>query len=224
MPRRWSRILSIFLLVLALLVAGCQQDATPAPTSGAAAPTVAPAPTNTAAPAGPTETLAPTAPASEESATAQDTPSVAPVSLSLPEPSLFEIGWLDRDPFAAGLVDPSALGAEDLEGASVYHMDVELSSDATMLAGQEEVLYTNREDVALEEIYFRLFPNLADGTTMIDGVMINGQDVAPSFELRDSAMRVPLTPALQPGESVVAKINYEVQVPTEGGGNYGTFV
>jgi hypothetical protein len=103
-------------------------------------------------------------------------------------------------------------------------MDLELSGDATALTGRQEVLYTNREDVALDAVYFRLFPNLADGRTIIDTAAVNGQQVEPAFELRDSAMRLPLQPPLEPGQSVVIAIDFTVQIPTEGGGNYGTFV
>ena len=100
---------------------------------------------------------------------------------------------------------------------------MQLSDDLVTLTGREEVLYTNREDVPLAEVYFRLFPNLADGSSTISAVKVNGQAVEPTYELDQSAMRVPLSPALPPGQPVVLQMDFAVQVPNGEGGNYGTF-
>lgn len=215
-------------MLLLLAISGCREQTTatadPAATARAELPTSAVA---TDPPALATSESAPAAtdrPPVEASAETPSSTSEAAVSQPLPEPSLFDVGWQERGPFEAGLLDPAGAHLPQLEGASVYHMDLELSSDATVLTGRQEVLYTNREDVALDAAYFRLFPNLADGSTIIGDAAVNGQLVEPAFELRESAMRLPLQPSLEPGQSVVIAIDFTVQIPTEGGGNYGTFV
>lgn len=141
----------------------------------------------------------------------------------LPNPTLFETAWADRSPFRAGLIDSEQAALDGLPGASVYHLEVTLSDELTRLQGQQEVRYTNQEVVPLNEIYFRLFPNLADGSVTISNLKVNGQPVEPGFELENSAMRVPLAAPLQPGESAVVQFDFAVQVSQDEGGNYGTF-
>jgi virginiamycin B lyase len=142
---------------------------------------------------------------------------------ALPPSSLFEIAWDDRSVFRAGLIDGEQAVLDQLSGASVYHLDMQLSDDLVNLQGREEVHYTNREDQPLAEINFRLFPNLADGSSTVSAVALNGVAVEPIYELQQSAMRVPLSPALLPGQSVVIQVDFTVQAPNGEGGNYGAF-
>ncbi len=53
--------------------------------------------------------------------------------------------------------------------------------------------------------------------------MVDGQEAEPVYELQNSAVRVPLATALQPGEQVLIEMNFAVEVPLEMGGNYGLF-
>lgn len=198
--------------LLLLVVTGCRRQAQETPQTA----TLAPGATISATESMPSPTAV-TAPERTSTATPSET--------DVPDPTLFDVEWTEAGPYQAGLLDAAGATPEGLgDGASVYHMELELGDDLTQLAGLQEVRYTNREDVPLGEIYLRLFPNLADGTTTIHNLSVNGQPLEPSFELRQSAMRVPLEPALQPGDSVVLRIEFLVDVPTEGGGNYNTFV
>ncbi|NOX61681.1 MAG: M1 family metallopeptidase [Chloroflexi bacterium] len=203
----------IFILIPLLLVA-C------APPSPPATPT---APINPTTSAFATIEASPTIPLG---VTTQ--PTVSPTATPSPQPatpasSLFDLDWDDREPFAVGLT-PSEQGALASRGnASVYHIALRLSDDLTRLEGREEVRYTNAEDVPLTELDFRLFPNLANGKSEITNLAVNGKPVEPRYGLQDSLMVIPLEPALQPGEQVVVSMDFEVEVPTEPGGNYGTF-
>jgi len=141
----------------------------------------------------------------------------------LPAPTLLAVPWADRSVFRAGLIDTEQGVLDQLPGASVYRIDLTIAEDLRTITGQEEVLYTNREDVPLDEIYFRLFPNLADGSTTVSNLAVNGQPIEPSYELKNSALRVPLAQPLQPGEQVVIQMEFAVRVPDGEGGNYGTF-
>ncbi|MFC1921699.1 hypothetical protein ACFLY4_00275 [Chloroflexota bacterium] len=49
-------------------------------------------------------------------------------------------------------------------------------------------------------IHFHLYPNITSGKTT---VKIDEQSVEPVIELEDIALRVPLVPALEPGEEVL---------------------
>ena len=134
-----------------------------------------------------------------------------------------DIDWDDRAVFRQGLIRSEEAVLDNLPGATVYHIDLEISDDFLTLSGREEARYTNQEDAALDEVYFRLFPNLAGGAASVSGVKVDGEDVEPVYELENSAVRVPLPDPLDPGEQVVIKMDFTVEVPTEMGGNYGLF-
>jgi hypothetical protein len=156
-------------------------------------------------------------------------PTAAPTSMASP-PS--EIDWDDRELFREGLIEAERQVLDQLPGATVYHMDLEISDDFLLLEGRQEVRYTNRESEPLEEIYFRLFPNAswttsshtaATAAATVTGVKVDGEDVEPIYEFESSALRIPLGLDLEPGEAVVIEMDFEVDVPVEMGGNYGLF-
>ena len=124
--------------------------------------------------------------------------------------------------FLEGLITSEQAVLEHLPGATVYHLDMHILDDYLHLEGHEEVLYTNEEDVPLNEVYFRLFPNIAGGSITVSSVKVNNQDVEPYYEYENSALRVPLE-ALQPGEKVNILMDFTVEVAQEMGGNYGLF-
>ena len=204
-------------LIFALALTACQP---PAVTSAPATTTPV-----TSATTAPVATVAP--------ATA-DTPAVEPVATKaaatvaqsddLPASTLFDTAWDDRSPFAAGLVSGQQAVLEQRPGANIYHLDVALSDDMTTLHGREEVRYTNSEDVSLDSVVFRLFPNLTGGSIAVSGLTVNGEPVQPTYSLEDSVMTVPLAAPLQPGQQAVIAMDFDVVVPTDPDtSNYGTF-
>ncbi|MBC8264118.1 MAG: M1 family metallopeptidase [Anaerolineales bacterium] len=153
-------------------------------------------------------------------------PTATPVPTLIPTTTAshpFETAWDDRAIFRPGLIGAEQEVFDRLPGASVYHVDFQISDDFLLLEGHEEVRYTNQEDEPLSEVYFRLFSNIAGGAATVSAVQVDGQDVEPIFELQDSAFRVPLPTALQPDEQVVIQMDFEVEVAQEMGGNYGLF-
>ena len=148
------------------------------------------------------------------------------VPTSTPTPTAhvpFDIAWDDRAIFRQGLIEAEQEVLDRLPGASVYHIDLRIPDDFVLLEGHEQVRYTNQEDEPLDEVYFRLFPNTAGGKTTVSAVQADSQDVEPVYEFHDSALRVPLPTALQPGEQVVIQMDFEVEVTQEMAGNYGLF-
>jgi hypothetical protein len=127
------------------------------------------------------------------------------------------------DLFRDGLIRPAQDVLDGLPGASVYEIDVEISDDVLSLEGHQEVCYTNREDEPLDEIFFRLFPNLLGGAATVSALRVDGQDVEPVYELADSALRVPLDVGLQPGEAILIEMAFEVEVAQVMERNYGLF-
>ena len=147
-------------------------------------------------------------------------PTATPVP---PTATPVDTAWDDRAIFRPGLIDAEQETLDRLPGASVYHIDFQISDDFLLLEGREEVRYTNQEDEPLKEVYFRLFPNIAGGAATVSTLQVNGQDVEPVYELQDSALRVPLPTTLQPGGRVNFQMDFEVEVAQEMAGRYGLF-
>ncbi|MEJ2569258.1 MAG: M1 family metallopeptidase [Anaerolineales bacterium] len=140
-----------------------------------------------------------------------------------PRSTLFESDLDDLSLFASGLIESERAALEGLEDCSTYRIDVALSQDLLHVDGQQEVDYTNREDVPLEEIYFRLYPNISGGAASVSDVLVVGTPVDPVYEKERSALRLPLPTPLQPGDEIHIKMRFSVKLPTEMSGNYGLF-
>ena len=138
-------------------------------------------------------------------------------------PTATPVGGDNRAIFRQGLIEAEQEVLDRLPGASLYHIDLQISDDLLLLEGHEEVRYTNQEDEPLNEVYFRLFPNIAGGAASVSALQVDGQDVEPIYELQDSALRVPLPAALQPGEQVEFQIDFQVEVAQEMEARYGLF-
>ena len=129
----------------------------------------------------------------------------------------------DDDLFRAGLTTSAQAVLGQLPGATVYSLELEIANDLLSVGAHQDVCYTNQEAEPLEEVVFRLFPNLFGGAMTVSSVSVNQNAVEPRLDLADSALWVDLDPPLQPGESVAMDVDFEVQVPQEMSGNYGLF-
>ncbi|MDT8307131.1 MAG: M1 family metallopeptidase [Anaerolineae bacterium] len=218
-----SRTLARLAVLVALLLIAACRGRSPAAT----APSAEPAPTIAATlPAAPATTV-PQATTTDPPTVAMPSPAATePTSLGpFPAPALFVDDWDVRSDFAPGLVASAQGVLDELPLATVYHMDVRIDQSLALLEGMQELRYANAEDVALEELYFRLYPNLMGGAIAVEELLVNGVPVTPGYELAASALRVPLPVPLQPGEQVVLRLEFTVTVPQgEGGGHYGTFI
>jgi len=148
---------------------------------------------------------------------------IALAELDVLPPALFETAWLDRSIYRSNLLEGEQAILESLPGAPVYHLDLSLSEDLTSINGQQEVLFTNTEDVPLDRIVFRLYPNLLGGGIKVTQLAVDGEAVDSQLDGMDSVMTVPLDEPLLPGEQAVVSMEYEINVPTETSGNYGVF-
>lgn len=218
---------STSIALLTALLAGCQVAAPPmtgTPTTiPQASSTLSQAAATQAAVASPTPA---SPPAAQSSPVAAATPTSSPPdhSRTLPAPAVIHVAWDDRSLFRNGLIDAEQSALDELAGASIYHLDVHSGESLRRLEGREEVRYTNQETQALGEVYFHLFPNRLGGRAMVSNLKVNGNAVEPGYELENSAMRVPLTPPLPPGQQVVIQMDFIVDVPADAQANYGAFV
>ena len=92
-----------------------------------------------------------------------------------PLPDLFHTPWEDRSPFKDGLVASAQSVLDELPDASVYHIEFKIAEDMDHVSGSEEVRYTNAEDVPLDQVQMRLFPNILGGETTISNLTVDGQ-------------------------------------------------
>lgn len=127
----------------------------------------------------------------------------------------------DRQVFAAGLDDSQLPALSALPGASVYHIDLSISADLQTVVGTEEILYTNTEDVPLDQMAIHLLPNLIGGEMLLSVVRVGGEAVEPTYGDSDGAILVAMAPPLSPGDSTVMQIDFQVRVPQDLELNYG---
>jgi len=142
-----------------------------------------------------------------------------PTSTSEPDP--MQTPWDDRSIFKDGLVTSEQSVLNELQDASVYHIEFTIADNLYQITGVEEVHYTNTEDAKLNEVEFRLFPNILGGDMKISNLTVDGQPVTPEFQLANSLMIVRLLPPLEVGQSIIIKMNYTVTVPQEVELNFG---
>ncbi|HAV78763.1 MAG TPA: hypothetical protein DCX53_15545 [Anaerolineae bacterium] len=138
-----------------------------------------------------------------------------------PEPDPLQTPWEDRSIFKNGLVVSQQGILNELNGASVYHIEFTIADNLYEITGTQEVRYTNTEDVELNEVQFRLFPNILGGEMLISNLTIDGLSVTPEYGLKNSLMIVRLPASLEVGQSLVFKMDYSVTVPQSLDLNYG---
>ena len=148
-------------------------------------------------------------------------PPPAATATPMAAPDLFDTPWEDRSIFKSGLVTSEQSVLDELPNASVYHIEFKIAEDIFHVSGMEEVRYTNAEDAALDQVQFRLFPNILGGEMTISNLTVDGQAVTPNFELQDSLMIVTFPTPLEPGQSAVLHMDFAITVPQSVELNYG---
>lgn len=206
LPRPFMRAIS--LVVVLMIVAGCAQP----PTSGG--PATQPA---TATPGAAT----PVAYATTTPAPSPATATAAPATAIVLDSPTFGPAWGDRSIYEAGLVQSERGILAQLPGASEYRIDLKIDDSLTHVSGEQQVLYTNREQGPLSEIYARLFPNALGGKMRVSDVMVDGVSVTPEYQYEDTAIRAPLPQPLPVGKSTVLALKYQIEVPTTLDKGYG---
>ncbi|HEY5728743.1 MAG TPA: M1 family metallopeptidase [Anaerolineales bacterium] len=138
-----------------------------------------------------------------------------------PKPDPMDTPWDDRSIFQMGLVTSEQSVLDELEGASVYHIEFTIADNLYQITGTEEVRYTNTEDVELNDVQFRLFPNILGGEMAVSNLTVDGQPITPEYQLANSLMIVRFSAPLEVGQSIVIKMDYAVTVPRTVELNYG---
>ena len=138
-----------------------------------------------------------------------------------PGPDPLKTPWEDRSIFKAGLVASEQSVLDELDTASIYHIEFKIADDLYHVTGTEEVKYTNAETTPLNEVRFRLFPNILGGEMTISNLKVDGEVVTPKYELEDSVMTVAFSSPLEPNQSLIIQMEFAVTVPQILESNYG---
>jgi len=126
--------------------------------------------------------------------------------------------------FEINLVPDFQSDLEDMQSATIYQVEISIADTLIDISGHQEVTYTNTETTSLDEIYFRMFPNISGSYMTVQNVKVNGKTVSTSTVYRNTALRFELPAALQPGEIITISMDFDLHVPDTMGGNYGLYV
>jgi len=101
-----------------------------------------------------------------------------------------------------------------------YRLALVLYPDERRLAGRQQVTVPNHTAVALNEIVFRLYPNLPQygGQMTVGAVSVDGQQATPTLRAGDTALAVPLPRPLEPEGSTLLDLSFEIQIPERDAG------
>ncbi len=138
-----------------------------------------------------------------------------------PVPDPLTTPWDDRSIFKNGLVESQHPVLDELDGASVYHIEFNIAEEIYNITGYQEVQYANTETSPLNEVQFRLFPNILGGKMDVSNIRVDEHSITPKFELENSLLIVPFSNPLEPGQSAVITMDFTVTVPQEVERNYG---
>ncbi len=209
--------------------------APPDPTAVGQTPTVVP---SSSPPAAPTKNATNDVPTPTAKAEQDATPTSAAATTTTPATEATTAATVDSmdgplpDPMAAGEADWSlALAGVSRDklaahaDAPVYRIGARFAPDANTITGVETILVTNAEDIPLDHLFLRLYPNALfyrDGGIQVSDVRVSGIAAQTTLEVDDTALRIVLPESLAPGQQTEIALQFVTTVPKIGAG-YGIF-
>lgn len=139
------------------------------------------------------------------------------------QPKLFDVAWTDREVYKVNLIPSAWSSLERVPSSSIYHIQLDISEDLRQVDAKQEVLVRNSEQVALDRLYFHLYPNLLGGSIRISQLVVAGQSVPVTTESNNRLLNINLSQPLNSGEAVTVYMEYSVQLPQSSQRNYGLF-
>jgi hypothetical protein len=106
-------------------------------------------------------------------------------------------------------------GTEGLDPVPLYSLDMSLLTAEHRLRGRQQVRFPNRTGTDLDEIVFRLYPNLPQyrGRIDIGPVLVNGKRTLSRLRQEDTSLVIPLARTLPPEGSVTISFTFGVEIP-----------
>jgi len=216
-----SRLIRL-LLAIYLFLGGCQAWH-PSPLPAPPPFTPLPSPTATPTPSIPQRVI-PTPLTLTSTPTPLPTATPHPPASPNPGPTLTPL-HLDLVEQATALLPWAQADLTGLEHLTQYSIELTVDMKSLLIRGREQVRYTNTEDVPLDRVVFRLFPQTPGygGQMRVDEVLIDGETAATQLAFKDSALYVLLPQPLDPGETVTFQLAFRVGVPKGTEVGYGQF-
>lgn len=96
-----------------------------------------------------------------------------------------------------------------------YYLELSLDADAARLTGKERVVFPNHTGGPLDEIVFRLYPNLPQrgGAMAVRDVTVEGRPVDFSLRAENTSLVVPLEEPLPAERDVSVELAFDLQLP-----------
>jgi hypothetical protein len=121
------------------------------------------------------------------------------------------------------LPPPTAIGvptAVEISPFPEYRIVMSLDVLTGKLDGKQRVVFPNHTGTNLEEIVFRLYPNLPQygGTMSIGPVWVDGERRSPSLRADDTSLVIALARPLSPESSATIELSYDIEIPVRDGG------
>jgi hypothetical protein len=112
-----------------------------------------------------------------------------------------------------------------LEGFPRYRIALQfVNTEEAMLVGREELLFVNQEDVALDDLVLRLYPNYwplvggYDPHMQVGDVQVDGELVETEYIASNTGVLIPLPKLLSPDETTRIELSFTMSL---GPGNQG---
>jgi len=101
-----------------------------------------------------------------------------------------------------------------------YGLHLALDADNMRLKGRQQVIVPNLTGLVLDEVVFRLYPNLPQyGARMgIGPVWVDGERGTSSLRAEDTSLVIPLPEPLQPEDSVTISMTFDIEIPQQDDG------
>jgi hypothetical protein len=96
-----------------------------------------------------------------------------------------------------------------------YRLNLVLEPEGRRLVGTQQVTIPNHTGVDLEELVFRLYPNLPQyqGRMSVGDVWVEGQRTSPVLRADDTSLAIPLERPLAPETELAVELTFEIAIP-----------
>lgn len=120
---------------------------------------------------------------------------------------------VDLTPYRIAMLPHAQNQVDQMGSVPRYDIYIHVDTETLTITGHETVSYTNNQSDALDELYFRLYPNLSvyDGEMQVNHIEVEGKEVGASYEATRTALRVPLPHVLRPRQRVQLKLDFKLR-------------
>lgn len=113
---------------------------------------------------------------------------------------------------------PTVIGVPTVEKVSPFpevRLDLALDPAQRRLAGKQQVIFPNHTGVELDELVFRLYPNLPQfgGQMNVGPVWVDGQRGSSTLRAASTSLVVPLDQPLAPETAVTIELTFDIDIP-----------